>query len=233
VLLLSGRPSAWDAVVQSVLAKLPTPPDRVTPMREYHAGGWYPFADPMGRITDPKTRVVVGAILCALSEGQIEGFSYDTSAFGLSSTARFIGELDNNGYLQGPKVWFTVDLNANDGEAMELPRKPIQFSTPLSVGYRQLDAARWPATRYYLLNFASPEALDWARGKTPYNVILQLKRAEKPEDQPDDRDEGEFVIEEITDSKGNTVPKNHLVMHLQTLPLDEGYWLDTGTVYQD
>jgi hypothetical protein len=232
VLLLSGRPSAWEAVVQSVLAKLPTPPDRITPMREYHVGAWYPFADAMGRITDPKTSVVVGAILCALSEGHLEGFSYDAGALRLSSTARFIGELDTNGQLQRPKVWFEVDLKASDGRDMDLAR-PIQFSTPLPVGYRQLDAERWPTTRYYLLNFASEAARSRAAGKTPYAVNLRLILAEMRDDAPDERDEGEFEIVDITDCNGESVSKNDLAMHLQTLPLDEGYWLDTGTVYQD
>jgi hypothetical protein len=231
-LLLSGRPSAWEAVVQSVLAKLPVPPDRVTPMREYHAGAWYPFADALGRITDPKTSVVVGAILCALSEGHLEGFSCDTGALRLNSTARFIGELDTNGQLQRPKVWFEVDLGASAGMDMELPR-PIRFSTPLPVGYRQLDAARWPATRYHLLNFASEAARGRAAGKTPYDVNLRLSLAEMRDDAPGERDEGEFEIMDITDCNGESVPRSDLVMHLQTLPLDEGYWLDTGTVYQD
>jgi hypothetical protein len=53
------------------------------------------------------------------------------------------------------------------------------------------------------------------------------------DDAPGERDEGEFEITEITDRNGASVPKSDLVLHLQTLPLDEGYWLDTGTVYQD
>jgi hypothetical protein len=232
ILLLSGRPSAWEAVVQSVLAKLPVPPDRVVPMREYYAGGWYPFADALGRITDPKTSVVVGAILCALAEGHLEGFSYDASSLRLSSTARFIGELDINGQLQRPKVWFEVDMNKADSMEMDLGR-PIQFSTPLPVGYRQLDAERWPTTRYYLLNFASEAARSKAAGKTPYAVNLRLSLAEIRDDAPGERDEGEFEIVDIANRNGESVPKSDLVMRLQTLPLDEGYWLDTGTVYQD
>lgn len=38
-------------------------------MRRYHVGSWYPFPDTLGRIQDPKTTVVVGAILCALPKG--------------------------------------------------------------------------------------------------------------------------------------------------------------------
>lgn len=72
MLLLTGRPSAWKVVASTVMAKLPVPPDRIIPMRRYHVGSWYPFPDTLGRIQDPKTTVVVGAILCALAEGHIE-----------------------------------------------------------------------------------------------------------------------------------------------------------------
>ena len=232
LLLLTGRPSAWGAVVRSVLAKLPVPPDRVIPMREYRAGSWYPFADASGRITDPKTTVVVGAILCALAEGQLEGFSYDASAAHLTSTARFAGELDANGQLLRSKVRFEADVDASGSMEMETAR-PIQFSAPLFVGYRQLEAERWPATRWHLLNFASEAARAGATGKTPYAVALRLSLAETRENAPNERDEGEFTIMNIVNNRGENVPTSDLVMHLQTLPLDEGYWLDTGAVYQD
>ncbi|MDD4701823.1 MAG: virulence factor SrfB, partial [Desulfovibrio sp.] len=115
VLLLTGRPSSWNGVVASVLAKLPVPPDRIIPMRSYHAGSWYPFADAQGRITDPKTTVVVGAILCALADGHLEGFSFDSGALHLTSTARYIGEMDINSQLKKPKVWFAVDVDSKEG----------------------------------------------------------------------------------------------------------------------
>ena len=47
------------------------------------------------------------------------------------------------------------------------------------------------------------------------------------------RDEGEFTIVEIVDRYGTSVPINALQIRLQTLPLDEGFWLDTGIVYYD
>lgn len=91
LLLLTGRPSKWHAIISSFFAKLPVPADRIIPMRDFRVGSWYPFADNRGEITDPKTTVVVGAILCALSEGHLEGFSFDTGSLFLKSTARFIG----------------------------------------------------------------------------------------------------------------------------------------------
>ena len=89
-LILTGRPSRWPGIVETIYSLLPLPPGKIHPMSEYRVGGWYPFSDALGNITDPKTTVVVGAILCALAEGQLEGFSFDPSYLGLVSTARYI-----------------------------------------------------------------------------------------------------------------------------------------------
>ena len=234
VLLLTGRPSSWNGVIATVLAKLPVPPDRIMPMRRYHAGSWYPFADAQGRITDPKTTVVVGAILCALADGHLEGFSFDSGALKLTSTARYIGEMDINSQLKRPKVWFTVDVDNKDSVDKE---RIVAFSGPLFIGYRQLDAERWPTTRYHLLTFATEEARSRASGRLPYKVEVCLSVAEaldkdeiRSESDKDKRSEGEFSIVSITDEKGNSVNPRDLEIRLQTLKLDEGYWLDTGIV---
>ena len=46
----------------------------------------------------------------------------------------------------------------------------------------------------------------------------------------EERSEGEFSITAITDNAGNFVSPRDLEIRLQTLPTDEGYWLDTGVV---
>lgn len=232
-LILTGRPSAWNAVIDGILAKVPVPPDRIIPMRHYHVGAWYPFTDAVGRITDPKTTVVVGAILCALAEGHLEGFSFDTRALRLSSTARYIGEMDINGQLRRPHVWFEV--NVDNKEGVELSRD-VAFSGPLFIGYRQLEAERWPTTRYHLLDFTSEEARSRASGHLPYTVSLRLRVADVWDDndsrgsEDKDRNEGDFIIDTVSDRNGRSVQRQDLEIRLQTLPLDEGYWLDTGVV---
>ncbi len=226
ILLLTGRPSAWNGIVAPVLAKLPVPMHRILPMRQYHVGNWYPFADVHGRITDPKTTVVVGAILCALAEGHLEGFSFDVASLQLSSTAREGGEMDINGQLRRPKVWFEVDVDSKDSVELE---RIVNFGGPLPIGYRQVDADRWPSTRYHLLTFSTEAARRRASGRLPYQVEVRLNVSDIW-DSTEDRDEGEFTIDGITDKDGNTVNKNDLDIRLQTLPLDEGYWLDTGII---
>ncbi len=227
LLLLSGRPTRFKAIISSVFAKLPVPADRIIPMCDYRVGSWYPFADALGNITDPKTTVVVGAILCALAEGHLEGFSFDTPSLKLKSTAKYIGEMDINGQIKTPKVWFNVDIDNKSDQEFQ---KQVIFSNPIAVGFRQLMVERWTTTRFYLIDFSSEEARRRASGKLPFTLSMRLFIREQEKD--DERDEGELFIEDIVDREGNAVNARDLEARLQTLPLDEGFWMDTGIVKQ-
>ena len=224
LLLLTGRPSKWHAVISSFFAKLPAPADRIVPMRDFRVGSWYPFADSNGEITDPKTTVVVGAMLCALSEGHLEGFSFDTGALALTSTARFIGAMDAGGQIRQSQVWFSVDTADTAGGEYT---RDIQFSGPIPVGFRQLEAERWTTTRFYLMDFASSAARSAARSRLPYTVSLTFTVGER-DDPNATHDEGELTITQIEAADGTSVNPRDLAIRLQTLPSDEGYWLDTG-----
>ncbi len=232
-LLLTGRPSCWHGVVDAVFADLPVPPDRIIPMIEYRMGEWYPFSDALGHMTDPKTTVVVGAILCTLAEGQLEGFSFDPSTLRLRSTARYIGEMELNGQIKRPKIWFEVDVN--DAQEREYEHK-ISFAAPIAIGFRQIDAERWTTTRFYFLEFVNDEARRFYASRLPFSLTIQLVVSELTEDSTDglestSRDEGEFFIKEAEDRDGNPITvSNILDIRLQTLPRNEGFWLDTGVV---
>lgn len=226
-LLLTGRPSCWPGVVDSIAALLPVPPSRIYPMKDYHVGSWYPFANALGQISDPKTTVVTGAILCALAEGQMEGFSFDPRQLNLLSTARHIGEMELNGQILREKVWFDVDPVACTVSPEE---RDVTFTGPISVGFRQLNAERWTTTRFYTLDYVNSQ--DPVLGSLRFPLTVKLKW-HLPEEDDDERDEGEFEIEDILDADGENPRGNLLEMRLQTLPRDEGFWLDTGTIYED
>lgn len=231
ILLLTGRPSCWPGIVDTIYSQLPLPPGKIQPMSDYRVGGWYPFSDALGRITDPKTTVVVGAILCALAEGQIEGFSFDPSTLGLLSTARHIGQMELNGQLKNQKVWFNVNPEKNE---VEPAMAEVVFAAPLAVGFRQLPVERWTTTRFYLLEFASDDLRREYSRKLPFRVKLKLELSDDGESSDEGaRDEGEFVIEEITDRNNDDLPRNVLEMRLQTLPRNEGFWMDTGIVLDE
>jgi hypothetical protein len=234
ILLLTGRPSRWPAVSAAPYAMLPLPADRVVPLHEYRVGNWYPFASSLGRIADPKTTVVVGAIICALAEGSIEGISIDTSQFRLTSTARHIGEVDHAGRLSAAHVWFDNLDVLNPDEQQR--RHTIEYNAPLPIGFRQLAAERWTTTRLYALEYVNEAAMSRARNALPYTVTLEFTM--KPVDEEKaaeqgaatiDRDEGRLEISEAVNRHGDSVIGD-LQIRLQTMPQDEGYWLDTGVL---
>ncbi len=221
ILIVTGRPSAWKGVMQTILAMAPLPPSRVFSMREYNVGSWYPCSNLYGRIVDPKTTVVVGAILCALSCGYLEGINFDASAMRMTSTARFVGELNLQGQLEAAKVWFSTDA---DG-AVSPEEQTITYHSPITVGYRQLAVERWPASAYYKLEFKDKF------GKGPYTIKLSLTREEsRGEDGEPPQTEGNIEVLEVTGPDGGTLSTRSVSATLQTLPTIEGYWLDSGIV---
>jgi len=230
--LLTGRPSSWKAIEDTVVSLLPVAPDRIFAMGDYRVGSWYPFADALGKVTDPKTTVVVGAILCTLAEGQLEGFSFDPQNLNLNSTARYVGEMELNGQIRAAKVWFDVDVTSKEER---IYTQKIAFGGPIAVGFRQLPVERWTTTRFYFLEFVNEDMRHKYAQGLPFTVTLELSVSALEDDSEDasvnqERDEGEFTIVEVEDCHGNPV-LNALEMRLQTLPRDEGFWLDTGIVY--
>lgn len=217
VLLLSGRPSRLPGIRGAVLAKMPVPPDRIVSMHRYRVGAWYPFRDAAGRIADPKTTAAVGAMLCTLAEGQIEGFLFQAERLGLRSTARFVGELELSGEIRDDKVFF-ANLDLDDPRA-GLPSHTFEFYAPIFIGFRQLPLARWPAKPLYRLAFGDARAMALAKARLPYRVTLERASEE---------DEEDFRVTEITDHEGGPVLPRELDLRLQTLKTEEGYWLDTG-----
>ena len=221
LLLLSGRPSRLPAVQEAVLAHLPVSPDRVVPMHQYRVGLWYPFRDVNARIDDPKTTAAVGGMLCALAEGQIEGFLVRASRLKMRSTARFIGEMEISGQIKRERVLFAdVDLEARPNGDAEM--RSLSFYAPMFIGFRQLPIERWPATPLYHLEFANPASA--ARMRLPLTVTLERAAAE--EGQEERRED--FRVLEIEDAEGSTMRPTDVVLRLQTLKSEAGYWLDTG-----
>ncbi len=233
VVLLTGRPSQLNGIIASVVAKLPVPADRVIPMCDYRVGHWYPFVDAAGNISDPKTTVSMGAILCALSEGHLPGFSFVTKELKLGSTARYIGEMNQDSQITKSKEWFTVDVES--GAEQELTHSVV-FNGPLTVGFRQFPIERWPTTRFYLMDFASEEdrRLAASKGTLPYtvNVGFIIKEVDAQAINQE-YDEGSLFVVDVQDNQGATPRggKRAIELRLQTMPLDEGYWLDSGVLF--
>ncbi len=251
-LLLTGRPSCWNSVVRQVFAMLPVAPDRVISMRSYRVGPWYPFANAMGEISDPKTTVVTGAILCALAENSMEGFVFDASKLELKSTAQYIGELDVQGALSREKVWFPNE-HPDTSRGEDRYTKIVEFSAPITIGFRQLEVPRWTATGCWRMEFSNEEARRAAQGHTPYEVKVQFVIPEQDEsidvipeagrdirarlDEPQIDYSDPEAVQERRMSDGQrelvAVPGHPVRIILRTLGKKEedGCWMDTGILF--
>ena len=215
-LLISGRPCRLPAVRAAILARLPAPPDRIVSLHTYRVGDWYPFRSVSGRLTDPKTTAAVGAMVCALSEGQLYKFNLRSRELGMKSTARFIGVLEQTGRLKKDNVLF-ANLELEDRKT-RLPEATFDFYAPVFLGFRQLGVERWPATPLYRVTFAHPQ--DARTKALPLKVTL-----ERATDENVDLD---FKVIAVADADGNQQPGGVVLLKLQTLKDEYGYWLDTG-----
>jgi len=224
VLLLSGRPSRLPAVQAAVLGKLPVPADRIVAMHQYPVGMWYPFRNHQGRIDDPKSTAAVGAMLCAVAEGHLESFLMRASRLTMKSTARHIGEMELSGQIPKANVLLSdVDLDQKaKGRGAESFQ--VKFYAPLSLGFRQLAVERWPATPLYRMEFANPQTA--AQMALPLTVTVERVEGEEGDEAARER----FEVVDIVEANGNAKRKSDVVLRLQTLRSDAGYWLDTGVL---
>ena len=223
VVLLSGRPSRFPIVLDLLLSRVPTCPDRIIPMHQYKVGRWYPFRDRADRIDDPKTTVAVGALLCNLAEAQIDGFVLAKSKLKMKSTARFIGVMELSGIVRNDQLLFSnIDLDGK--KSRDDSACTLSAFLPATIGFRQLPIERWPAAPLYTIEYANPA--NAARLKLPLKIMIE--RAE-----PDDEDEAkreDFRVSEVQDAEGTSLRGSDVIMRLQTLKSLSGYWLDTGVV---
>jgi hypothetical protein len=222
LVLLSGRPSRLPALTEFVKARMPVPPDRVIPMHSYRAGEWYPFGDSKLRVADPKTTAAVGAMLCAVAEGQLEAFSLRTDRLRMRSTARYIGEMEINGQVR-KELFANIDLDQPGTQ-----QKPceVELFAPIFLGFRQLPIARWTATPLYYLEFRNPE--EASRLPRPLKVTLERRDARREEDREASLED--FRVVEVLDAEGGPRRNTVVNLRLQTLKSEAGYWLDTGVL---
>lgn len=229
VVLLTGRPSRLPAVRSIVEEMLVVPPNRLISMHKYKTGRWYPFRDPITqRIGDPKSTVAVGGMLIALSENRIPNFKVTTAAFQMKSTARFVGEMDNNGQILDERLMFSeLDLDSRGGAQEAV----VNMFSPVHIGSRQLPIERWTTTPLYRLDYANPSAQ-----RRPSPIRVTFEKADY-----DDSDETSaeetlrreanreaFAITLVEDGAGDGMKPTDVVLKLHTLGFEDEYWIDTG-----
>jgi len=171
VLLFAGRTSVLPGV-QALLRKfLPLPPARIVPLHHYPVGDWYPFRV-QGRIEDPKTTAVTGALLCRLAQQKwLHNFHFAVPESHLASTLRFLGKIDTACLIARDDV-FISNMDFNKPQYKIPDDAFFNVAGRLRLGFRQLSSERWPATPLYLL---IPPA-EMPEGVTSFKVRLAHKK---------------------------------------------------------
>ncbi|WP_029591671.1 virulence factor SrfB [Franconibacter pulveris] len=229
VLLVTGRPGCLPGVQALVRHLQPVPVNRIVWLDNYEVHEWYPFSQ-HGRVGNPKATAAVGAMLCALAlDLRLPRFNFKAADIGAYSTVRYLGVLDSvANLLSDENVWYSeIDLD-NPGEKLDA-RLHFPLRGNVTLGFRQLDNVRWPATPLYTLSVNAPELAKAIAGDGVLNVRLQLAGGGK------NRAPEAFSLAEAWLSDGTRVPTEQLTFKLNTLAdrrsSGSHYWIDSGSVY--
>jgi hypothetical protein len=227
-LVLSGRPSCIPSI-QAILQKAPPVlPSRIISMSEYAVESWYPFWTTLdGKIDDPKTTGVVGALLFTVSEGNLKNFHIRTSSLKPASTIKYIGAMSVDKQIRDQFLLFNgSDISKIKDEEIFCT---LPFQTQIFIGFRQMAVERWKTTPFYQLVFSDQRAAERATHKGPYQITLSYSRRFRDDDEINENAENEGVLKivDVVDKDGGTVSKLDLVLSLKSL-WDESHWLDTG-----
>lgn len=226
VLLLTGRPSRLPGVQSYFHSRIAIPVGRILPLHGYRTGSWYPFHK-QECIDDPKTTAAVGAMLCFLSINlRLPNFHFRSSNMDLYSTVKYIGLLDNLNMIKNENVYYH-DIALDDPD-YDFPDTSFEIRGTTRLGFRQLDAARWPASPIYILTIKNENITRrLSSDGIVLNVTLGIKNNQKGTEN--------FYIKSVNASDGRACDKfNDIKLSLNTM-LTSGlvsnqYWLDSGII---
>jgi hypothetical protein len=223
--LLTGRPSKQPYVRKLFENAFILPPHRLISLHDYPVGSWYPFRDPLsGKIGDPKSTVVVGALLNSVSSQELTNYSFKSEKLLMKTTANFIGEMETSGQIKDDKIIIDNVANQNQEEF------EFKFFNPIHIGSRQINDELWTTSPLYRLSLSSP---DSNTVPMPLRVVLS-RNPDAFDDDPYwnasdiERMKELIKIEEIEDSDGKRLPIETLNLSFNTLGKLNNYWLETG-----
>jgi len=230
--VLSGKPASLLSYEELFKKFLFVSPTNVINLNNYWIGKWYPFADNLGNVEDPKTIVAVGAIIALMAAKlkKIQDFNLNTTELikNLSSTAdHIISKVENRKEViltpqKHEQTFLLKSIPFEFGYAKYLSRNYTYSGLyRLSIDHRQMEEV---IKNRFVGRDASfyEEQVDKERGEILRNLPLKVTIAR-------DWDESKEIlkIEHIEDNEGNEKPGRFFQLHYQTLDSVQGYWLDT------
>jgi len=239
VVLLSGRPSSLPTIREIFLKYYTVSPNRLIVLNNYYVGDWYPFGENTGYIKNPKTIVAMGALLghYASAYSNLDNFSIDLSILkkNLRSTVNYV-----ESSREGQPIEYVITPDKTRGDL-------IISNVPTTLQVRQIKIDTYPTRDLYSIDFNRHKMADRIRRKatlsddgvpTDAKIVEMVKveiselKKKKPfkitieRRDPDDKEN--ISIAAIVDKNGNDVIDTNLEIHIQSLGVNERYWLDTG-----
>lgn len=232
IVLLSGRPSSFEAIEDLFMKYHPIQPNRLINMNKYWVGRWYPYADNNGFIKDPKTIVTVGSLIALMGGklNKLDKFKIDTELLKnkLNSNANYIGFVEKSRMTQ---VLFTPSKNEIEH---------VVHSFPAKIGFKNVDSVNYPSRNIISLDLCKNKIINFLRNSP--------SRGSNIEDQAEayklklmnrmpftitfsrefEKDKEAIKIEDVLDFEDNNVSKSVFNLQVQSLEDEKGYWLDTG-----
>ena len=238
IVLLSGRPASLPPIRDIFLKYYAVSPNRLIMLNNYYVGDWYPFDNNTGYISNPKTIVAMGGIIAhyASELSNLNRFviNLDKLKEGLKSTVNYI-----EASREGQPIEYFITPEQGQGE-LTISRIP----TYLNV--RQIGLDTYPSRSLYTIDFNRYKIADRIRRKAILNdgttytdakvqsmvndQIEELKRRMpfKLTIDRDLEDKESLKISSIIDNEDKEVIDGNVEIHIQSLGVDEKYWLDSG-----
>lgn len=238
VVLLSGRPASLPAIRDIFLKYYSVSPNRLIVLNDYYVGNWYPFSKNTGYIKNAKTIVAMGGIIghyaSELSNLNKFVINLDLLKKNLKSTTNYI-EISR----EGQSIEYFITPEQNRGEI-------TISSIPATLNVRQIGMDSYPCRALYSIDFNRHKIADKIRKKAILNDegcptdakimglvnetidTLKKRMSFNVTIERDAEDKENLRISSIVDKEGNDVMDGNLEIHIQSLGVDEQYWLDSG-----
>lgn len=238
VVLLSGRPSSLPVIRDIFLKYYAVSPNRLITLNDYYVGDWYPFGENTGYIKDAKTIVAMGGVIghYASEFSNLNKFiiNLDLLKKKLKSTVNFI-----EASREGQPIEYLLTPDKNQGDLMV-------SSVPETLKVRQIGMDSYPCRALYSIDFNRHKMADKIRKRailegrecpTDAKVMalvkdsidaLKKRMPFKMTIERDVEDKEKLSISAITDKNGNDIMDGNLEIHIQSLGVNEQYWLDSG-----
>ncbi len=237
VILLSGRPSSLPAIRNIFLKYYPVSPNRLITLNNYYVGDWYPFCQNTGYITNPKTIVAMGGVIghYASEYSNLDKFSINLEKLknNLKSTVNYI-----EASRDGQPIEYLITPDKMQGE-LAVSRIPDILNV------RQFGLATYPSRALYSIDFNYMKLVNKIRNKAldsgdnPSDAAVQSMANEEIEGfkkrmpfkitiDRDPEDKENLAISSIEDRNGVELSDSSIEIHIQSLGVDDQYWLDSG-----